>query len=105
MPTETPPDAVLELLRQLQTEVREIRRSLSQHAKPLLTVDEVAELTGRAAFTVRRWIHEGRLKAERIQGTGSRGRLLIPREEILTLIRAGRGEHLPNSAVNAESSA
>lgn len=93
---------VLIVLRELQAEIREISQLLRRRSKPLLTVAEVAEWTGRAPFTVRRWIQEGRLKAERVRGTGPKGRLLIPSEQVLALIGSGRGEQLPAAAAPSE---
>ncbi|MFH5804462.1 helix-turn-helix domain-containing protein [Alienimonas sp. DA493] len=57
--------------------------------KPLLTVDDVAAEVGRAPYTVRSWINNGRLNATRVSGTGPRGRLLVRREDLDELISAG----------------
>lgn len=83
---------VAALIDDLRREMRLLRESVTSHSKPLLTVDEIAELTGRAPFTVRRWIKDGLIHADRVHGTGPRGRLLIQREEIEKLIRLGRGD-------------
>ena len=61
--------------------VREIRDRLAGTTKSHYTVEEVAEMTGRAPYTVRTWIKAGRLQAERVDGSGPRGRLLIPHGE------------------------
>jgi excisionase family DNA binding protein len=78
----------------LATRLDEIHELVTGHSKEHLTVAEVAEMTGRSAYTVRRWISDGRLKASRIIDTGERGRLLIHREELHRLIGAGRGANL-----------
>jgi len=57
--------------------------------KPFYSVDEVAERYGRSAYTIRRWISEGRLKATRLQDGGPRGRLMIAREELARLDVSG----------------
>lgn len=67
--------------------------------KPLLTVDEVARQTGRSAYTVRTWIANGLISAVRVDGTGPRGRLLIPRTELDRVVRAGRGGDVVGPAV------
>src|SRR5262249_52930065 len=76
-------------------ELGEIRAVLAGARKPFLTVEEFAEVTGRSAYTVRRWITENRIEARRISGAGPRGRLLIPREEIDKLILEGKGSTIP----------
>ncbi len=76
---------------ELRYEIAKLRDSLTTRVKPLLTVTEVAELTGRAPYTVRNWIKDGLIKAERVQGTGPRGRLLVPREQVEKIVHLGRG--------------
>jgi excisionase family DNA binding protein len=73
----------------------EIRTRMAGAYKPLLTVEEVARLTGRSAYTVRRWVKDGRIKATRISGTGPRGRLLVAREQLRRLVAAGLGADVP----------
>jgi excisionase family DNA binding protein len=67
--------------------------------KDYFTVGEIAGLVGRSAYTVRRWVGEGKLAALRVEGTGPRGRLLIPRGEIEKVIGGGHvsGRTIPNS--------
>lgn len=67
--------------------------------KQFLRVDEVAELTGRSAFTVRRWIKEGKIEATRISHGGPRGRLLIPRHQLQCIVRDGKGENVPDATL------
>jgi excisionase family DNA binding protein len=88
-----------ELLRPVLAELELIRATLEARRKPHYTVDEVAELTGRTPYTVRRWISEERIQATRIEGTGPKGRLLIAREEVDALIAAGLGAQVPDAAV------
>jgi excisionase family DNA binding protein len=83
------------VLAQILDALHEIRERLAGAHKPLLTIEEVAQLVGRAPFTVRRWVKEGRLKATRVSGTGPRGRLLVGREELQGLIAAGLGGDVP----------
>jgi excisionase family DNA binding protein len=64
------------------------------------TVDEVAELTGRAPYTVRTWIHDGRLAAIRVPGTGPKGRLLVPHDELRRLVADGRAGDVPTLVVD-----
>src|SRR4051794_20655176 len=57
-----------DLLRPLKAELEFIRATLQSRRKDHYTVEEVAHLTGRSAYTVRRWITEQRIKAIRISG-------------------------------------
>jgi excisionase family DNA binding protein len=83
-------------LDRILTELGEIRATLAGTRKPYLTVEEVAQITGRSAYTVRRWISEKRLDAKRIAGTGPKGRLLIPTEQVTRLIKDGKGGKIPD---------
>jgi excisionase family DNA binding protein len=87
-------------LPQLERKVEDVLRLLAAHRKDMFTVDELAELTGRSAYTVRRWIAEGKLAAIRVTSGGPRGRLLIARAELDKLIASGKGACIPESAVN-----
>jgi len=86
-------------LRELRQVVDELRAQLAGTAKSHFTVEEIARMTGRAAYTVRTWIKQGALRAERVAGTGPRGRLLIPRDEMRRLIAVGKGTDVPASVV------
>ncbi len=50
-----------------------------------LTVREVADVTKRHPYTVRRWIREGTLKATRVKQGGAKGRLLVNAEDLASL--------------------
>jgi excisionase family DNA binding protein len=89
-----------DVLRPLKAELEFIRATLQARRKDHYTVEEVARLTGRSAYTVRRWVALGRIRAIRISGTGPKGRLLIPREELDTLIAAGLGARVPDAAAD-----
>ena len=85
------PEVVLLELRHLRRDMDELVRYARGKAKTLLTVEEVAEEVGRAPYTVRNWIKNGKLKATRVDGTGPRGRLLVRREDVEALVEdAGR---------------
>lgn len=90
---------VLGMLRTLDAKVEGLRLLLSQHRKETYTVEEYARLVGRSAYTTRRWVAEGKLQAIRVQGTGPRGRLLIPRSELDRLVASGHGGDIPDSAI------
>ncbi|MEI7687898.1 MAG: helix-turn-helix domain-containing protein, partial [Planctomycetota bacterium] len=62
-------------------------------------VEEVAELTGRSAYTIRRWISEKKLQAIRLRDGGPRGKLLIARAELERLIGDGKGAAVPPSVL------
>jgi excisionase family DNA binding protein len=84
----------------LKADLEYIRATLSARRKDFFTVEEVARLTGRSAYTIRRWITEQRLKAIRVSGTGPRGRLLVPRAELEVLIAAGLGDDIPEATLD-----
>jgi excisionase family DNA binding protein len=95
VPPDGSADRLAPVLGEILAGVRDIRELLTGTRKEWLTVEEVAELTGRATYTVRRWIAAGRLKAVRVRGTGPRGRLLVARSELQGLISAGLGGDVP----------
>ena len=75
-----PPGMLQEFFNRLQTvdeKLNEILDRLAGACKSHYAVDEVAKMTARSPFTVRRWISEGLICATRLAG-GPRGRLLIP---------------------------
>jgi len=92
-----------EALRAIAATLQSIAEKLSGHSKPLLTVGEAAKLFDRSEDTIRRWIKQGKLKADRVQGTGPRGRLLIRREALVALLEQGVGEEVPATAICAVS--
>jgi excisionase family DNA binding protein len=73
----------------------EVRDRLAGHHKPVYTVEELAGLTGRSPYTIRRWIKQHKIEACRLDGTGARGRLLISRDQLQRLIRTGMGGRVP----------
>ncbi len=90
---------ILLLVMQTLTIVTDIRHLLTERRKDYYSVDEVAGLTGRSAYTVRRWISEGRVEATRIAGTGPRGKLLISREQLQRIVASGLADRVPDAAV------
>jgi excisionase family DNA binding protein len=93
-------NSLLSLIPTLVAGVGELRQLLTGHSKPFYTFDEFAELTGRAPYTVRTWVKEGLIEATRVEGTGPRGRLLIPREQLEKLVRTGRAGRVPAAALD-----
>ena len=91
--------------RQLLAEIVAVKESLRENRKQKLTVEEVAELTGRSAFTVRRWIKEGLIHADRVQGTGPKGRLIVDRDALDQLMKRGKTGHTPDTAMPTATSA
>lgn len=97
-----PPPNLIECYDQLATEVAEIKHVLHDvlgvlrgKSKSHYSTAEVAEAVDRSEYTIRSWIKGGLLRAVRVDGTGPRGRLLVPREELERLIQSGRGGSLP----------
>jgi len=91
--------AIESLQQMLERRLDSLQGLLAGNLKELLTVEEVAAMTRRSEYTVRRWISEGKLNATRIAEGGPRGRLLIPRAELERLIAAGKGGNIPPSAI------
>ena len=84
----------------IREEVAELRALVADRRKPQLTIHEFAALVGRSDYTCRRWVADGRVHAIRVQGTGPRGRLLIPRTELDRLLSEGKGEEIPPVALD-----
>jgi excisionase family DNA binding protein len=86
--------ALTPVLTEILSALDEIRARLAGSHKPWLTVEEVADLTGRSDYTIRRWVKEGKLDAVRLQDTGPRGRLLIAHDQLRRLTDAGLGSRI-----------
>ena len=84
----------------LEAKLDEIHGQITGQLKPFNSVEEVARLADRSAYTVRRWISDGLIEAVRVPGTGPKGRLLIRREELKKLIDLGLGESIPAVVVS-----
>jgi excisionase family DNA binding protein len=79
-------------------ELKELRANITGLRKPFYNIEEVANLVGRTAYTVRRWVKEGRLQATRASGTGPKGHLLIAREQLNNHMSLGLAARLPEAA-------
>jgi excisionase family DNA binding protein len=89
---------VFDRLETIDHKMDELLALVSGTTKSHYPVEEMAQLTSRSGYTVRRWIKEKLITATRIEGTGPRGRWLIPRSELEKLIRLGRGGTVPEAA-------
>lgn len=89
------------LLVAILEKLAELQETLHGTAKAYFTVAEAAKLLGRSEYTVRRYVAEKRLSAERVVGTGPRGRLLIPRESLMLLIK-GAGVRATEDRTNCD---
>jgi excisionase family DNA binding protein len=87
----------------LEVKLEGLCELLARRRKDNYLVEDIAELTGRSCFTVRRWIRQKKIRAIRIQDGGPRGRLLIPRSELERLIATGKSVNLPDAAVDPRS--
>lgn len=93
---------VADLLPSIRSDILQVKEMLAKRRKEHLLVEEVAELTGRSAFTVRRWITSGKINAIRLRDGGPRGRLLIPRHEIDRLVASGKGGQVPDAFLDED---
>jgi excisionase family DNA binding protein len=96
-------DQLLRLMLVVLAAIKDIRSLLTERETPLLSVEEVANITHRSAYTVRRWVAEGRIAAIRVEGTGPRGRLLIARDELAKLVELGLADGVPGAALGGTS--
>lgn len=90
---------VLPELRSIAAKMEEIAAKINKQRKEFYPVDEFASLMGRSAYTIRQWIGRGQLKAERVAGTGPKGRFLIPHSELQRMIGEGKGAEIPHVAL------
>ena len=91
---------VMGMISVLNLKVEELQTLFVSKRKDNFTVKEFADAVGRSDYTVRRWNTEKKIKAERIKGTGSRGKLLIPRKELERIIETGLGESVPDGLLD-----
>ena len=98
-PSEAAVASLCQAIAVVDRKLDQLRELFGGQRKEQLTVAEVAALTGRSEYTVRRWISQGRLKAIRLAEGGPRGRLLIARAELDRLVACGKGRSIPDSAV------
>jgi excisionase family DNA binding protein len=84
----------------LEGKLEGLRELLAHRRKEHYLVEEIAELTGRSAYTVRRWIAERKLNAIRLRDGGPRGKLLVPRAELERLIASGKGCQVPDTVID-----
>ena len=88
------------LLIYVKDAIEYVRAQLAAKRKDHYTVPEFGDLVRRSPYTVRRWIAEGRVKAVRVQGTGPKGRLLVPHDQLDALVVAGMGTEIPAAAMD-----
>lgn len=79
---------VVAVLQRLEAKIDAL---MSQHEnKPYYSVEEVAQILGKAPFTVRGWARNGRIAAEkRPCGRGLSREWMISREELIRLRSEG----------------
>lgn len=87
-------------IQEIRVALDDIRAQLKGRHKSHLTVDEVALAVGRSPYTVRTWVSRGLINATRVAGTGPRGRLLIPREELTKLVASGLAGNVPATVID-----
>ena len=90
-------------VKRLADGLEELKEMIKGKSKEFYTVAEVATLTSRSEYTVRRWISSGTIAAERVTGTGPKGRLLIPRSEIARIVEMGNGHAVSGTMVAASA--
>ena len=79
---------ILERLSNLDRRFDGLETMLKGRCKTHYTVEEVAKITGRSAYTVRtHWIGSGHLKANRLKG----GKYLVESRELERFMASGRG--------------
>lgn len=94
---------VVTAVKQLRDVILEMRKQIAGASKSHYSVEELASMTARSPYTIRRWISQGHVRAERVSGTGPRGRLLIPRDEIQKLIGSGQGARIPDALARSQT--
>jgi excisionase family DNA binding protein len=83
------------LLEPIEHRLASIEERLRGSRRDYYRVEELATLVGRSEYSIRRWIKQGKLKATRLEGTGPRGFLLVPRDQVERLIRIGEVTDVP----------
>ena len=90
---------IAEGVRRLDERLSELDRKLSPATKQYLAVEEFAQLVGRSPYTVRAWLKSGKIRGERVTGSGPRGRWLIPRDQLKVIVNSGEGASIPSACV------
>ncbi len=57
----------------------------SENKNDMITVKRAAEIAGVSEYTIRRWVRESRLKAEKIK-RGFSNRIMISEKDLRTLL-------------------
>lgn len=97
---DTQMELILSKLNDLFNRMNDIESMFKGRFKSHFTVEEVAERTGRAPYTVRtHWIKNGLLAASKLRG----GKLLIEARELDRFIASGQGTPMMKTNVVATS--
>jgi hypothetical protein len=96
-----PADASIRpLLEEIVRRLQRVEDAVSGARKDYFTVEEFAKHVRRAPYTIRKWLKEKLIRAEKVAGTGPRDRWVIPADELKKVVDAGHGAHVAPIAVN-----